>query len=96
MSEVVTSVTVLCFAPDSAGAVGEMARVLRSGGRLVLGELGRWNVWATLRRVRGWLGSATWKAARFRAASELRALAQGTGLSVITLSAARVGEHRKE
>jgi ubiquinone biosynthesis O-methyltransferase len=86
--DVVTSVTVLCFVPDTAGAVREMARVLRPGGRLVLGELERWSAWAILRRVRGWLGSATWKAARFRTATELRALAMGAGLSVTEIRGA--------
>jgi 2-polyprenyl-3-methyl-5-hydroxy-6-metoxy-1,4-benzoquinol methylase len=80
--DVVASVTVLCFVADAAGAVREMARVLRPGGRLVLGELGRWSVWAALRRVRGWLGSPTWKVARFRTSRELRMLADQAGLSV--------------
>ncbi|MDE8343421.1 MAG: class I SAM-dependent methyltransferase [Acidocella sp.] len=86
--DVVTSVTVLCFVPDAADAVREMARVLRPGGRLVLGELGRWNVWAMRRRVLGWLGSATWKAAHFRTTTELRALAQGAGFSVTVIRGA--------
>ena len=72
--DVVVAVTVLCFVPDAAGAVREMARVLRPGGRLVIGELGRWSVWALIRRLRGWRGSATWRAARFRSAPELRTL----------------------
>ena len=41
-----------------------------------------------LRRVRGWLGSATWKAARFRTATELCALAKGAGLSVTEIRGA--------
>lgn len=86
--DVVAAVTVLCFLPDAAGAVREMARVLRPGGRLVLGELGRWSAWAALRRVRGWLGSSTWRAARFRTPAELRALAHAAGLSVTSLEGA--------
>jgi SAM-dependent methyltransferase len=80
--DVVASVTVLCFVADAAGAVREMARVLRPGGRLVLGELGRWSVWAALRRVRGWFGSPTWKVARVRSSRGLRMLADQAGLSV--------------
>jgi len=80
--DVVVSVTVLCFVPDAAGAIREMARVLRPGGRLVIGELDRWSLWAVLRRARGWLGATTWKAAQFRSAAELRAHAEQAGLRV--------------
>ena len=80
--DVVAANTVLCFVADASGAVREMARVLRPGGRLVLGELGRWSVWAVRRRIRGWLGDSTWRAARFRRIGELRALAAQAGLSI--------------
>ena len=80
--DMVVSITVLCFVPDAGSVLREMARVLRPGGRLVLGELGRWNLWAARRRVLGWLGSHTWKAARFRTAGELRILAEHEGLLV--------------
>jgi SAM-dependent methyltransferase len=59
-----------------------MARVLRPGGRLVLGELGRWSAWAATRRLKGWLGASTWKAAHFRSAGALRTLLEQAGLSV--------------
>lgn len=77
--DVVLAVTVLCFVPDAHGAVREMARVLAPGGRLVLGELGRFSVWAAERRVRGWLGSSTWKRARFWSRSNLAELARDGG-----------------
>lgn len=86
--DVVASITVLCFVPDAALAVREMARVLRPGGRLVLGELGRWSVWAAIRRLRARLGSATWQAARFRTANELRSLARQAGLSATAIRGA--------
>ena len=86
--DIVAAVTVLCFVPDAAAAFREMARLLRPGGRLVLGELGHWSLWAAIRRVRGWLGSATWSAARFHSAGELGALARNAGLSVITVRGA--------
>lgn len=78
--DVVIAVTVLCFVPDAQRAVREMARVLTPGGRVVLGELGRFSVWAAERRVRGWLGASTWRHAQFWSRSELAALAQGAGL----------------
>lgn len=78
--DVVVAVTVLCFVPDAQRAVREMARVLTPGGRVVLGELGRFSVWAAERRVRGWLGASTWRRAQFWSRGELAALAQGAGL----------------
>jgi ubiquinone/menaquinone biosynthesis C-methylase UbiE len=86
--DVVVAVTVLCFVDDAAGAVREMARVLRPGGRLVIGELGRWSLWAAIRRIRGWLGSRTWRVARFRTAGELSALAEQAGLFVTDIRGA--------
>jgi SAM-dependent methyltransferase len=86
--DVVVTVTVLCFVPDAARAVREMARVLRPGGRLVIGALGRCSAWAAIRRVRGWLGSPTWRRARFRSAAELSALAESAGLAVAEMRGA--------
>jgi SAM-dependent methyltransferase len=80
--DTVIAVTVLCFVRDATGAVREMARVLRPGGQIVVGELGRWSVWAAFRRVRGWFGSPTWRAARFHTANGLRALFERNGLSL--------------
>lgn len=78
--DVVVAVTLLCFVPDAQGAVREMARVLRPGGRLVLGDLGRLSTWALKRRVKGLLGSETWRGARFWTCDALRALMRSGGL----------------
>ena len=86
--DVVVAVTVLCFVSDASVAVREIARVLRPGGRLVLGELGRWNLWAVGRRVRAWCGSPLWKAARFRTAAALCSLIDHAGLSVLAVRGA--------
>ena len=80
--DVVLAVTVLCFVADANTALSEMARVLAPGGRLVVGELGRWSAWAVLRRLRGWAGSRLWRAARFRTAGQLRGLVAHAGLRV--------------
>jgi ubiquinone/menaquinone biosynthesis C-methylase UbiE len=86
--DIVVAVTVLCFMDDAARAVGEMARVLRPGGRLLIGELGRWSLWAARRRVSGWLGSHTWRSATFRTVRALKVLVTGTGLSVTAVRGA--------
>jgi ubiquinone/menaquinone biosynthesis C-methylase UbiE len=78
----VVAVTVLCFIPEADRAIAEMTRVLRPRGRLVIGELGRWSLWAAIRRMRGWLGAPTWKVARYRTTSEMRHLLEKHGLTV--------------
>jgi ubiquinone/menaquinone biosynthesis C-methylase UbiE len=87
--DIVTLITVLAFIPKPEIALGEIARVLKPGGRLVIGDLGKWSLWAASRRIRGWLGVAPmWNAARFRSAGELRALVQAAQLRVEHLSGA--------
>lgn len=82
------AVTTLCFVQDADRAIAEMVRVLKPGGHLVIGELGRWSFWAAHRRIRGWLGNSTWRAATFRTSRELRDLTQTTGLQVIEVRGA--------
>lgn len=86
--DVVLSVATLCFSGDPDRPVREMARVLRPGGRLVLGELGRWNTWSAVRRMKGWLGSSVWRAARFRTRRELSALVHQAGLEGVAVTGA--------
>lgn len=64
--DAVIAVTVLCFVKDAPVAVTEMARSLRPGGQLILGELGKWSLWAAQRCIRGRLGSEVWAEATFR------------------------------
>jgi ubiquinone/menaquinone biosynthesis C-methylase UbiE len=86
--DIVTLITVLAFAPEPALAVREVARVLRTDGRLVLCDLGKRSLWAASRRIRGRLGAEMWKAARFRSASELQTLLQAAQLRVERVSGA--------
>lgn len=86
--DVVVAVTVLCFVPDAEHAVMEIARVLKPEGRLVVGELGRWSLWAAQRRIRGWIGHPVWRAVKFRTAADLRRLADAAGLRVVAIQGA--------
>jgi ubiquinone/menaquinone biosynthesis C-methylase UbiE len=51
----VISILALDFIPDRAGAVREMARVLRPGGFLALALLNRYSLWTAKRMLRAWL-----------------------------------------
>jgi 2-polyprenyl-3-methyl-5-hydroxy-6-metoxy-1,4-benzoquinol methylase len=86
--DVVVAVTVLCFVPNAESAASEMARVLRPGGRLVIGELGRYSLWAAKRRLSGWLGSRMWRLASFRSARELERIAASAKLHVTVIRGA--------
>jgi ubiquinone biosynthesis O-methyltransferase len=80
--DVVTAITILCFVDDAAPVFREIARVLRPGGRVVIGELGKWSSWAAARRVRAWLGASLWRQGRFRTAKALTELARQADLVV--------------
>lgn len=86
--DIVLAVTLLCLVRDPQEAIIRMARVLKPGGRLVVGELGRRSVWAGWRRLRGWLGHPTWRSARFFTEADLRELVRGAGLAPQTIRAA--------
>jgi SAM-dependent methyltransferase len=80
--DIVLAVTVLCFVDDAGRAVREMIRVLHPGGRLIIGELGRWNLWAAKRRMNGWLGSRMWRSATFRTVRALKGLVADAGVAI--------------
>jgi ubiquinone/menaquinone biosynthesis C-methylase UbiE len=86
--DLVIAVTVLCFVAHPDEAVREMSRVLAPGGRLILGELGRWNVWAAGRRVRSWLGNRAWRSAHFWSKGDVVRIVRRAGLDVLTVRGA--------
>lgn len=86
--DVVVAVTLLCFVEDVEKTLSEMSRILKPGGQVVVGELGRWSSWAALRRIKGWLGSPIWRRARFWSPRALRQLAREVGLSDCSVTGA--------
>jgi SAM-dependent methyltransferase len=80
--DVVVAVTTLCFVPNPHAAVVEFARILRSGGKIVVGELGRWSPWAASRRLRGCLTGGPWASARFWTRGELARFLAAAGIAV--------------
>jgi SAM-dependent methyltransferase len=78
--DLVIAVTALCFIPEPARAMSEIARVLRPGGRLVIGELGLWSAWAGWRRARALFRPSIWRRTRFWTPRGLRRLAERAGL----------------
>lgn len=82
----VLAIALLCLVEDPGPVISEIARVLKPGGRLILGDLNRWSLWALKRRIKGWVNpQSPWKRANFHSAAELHALLEAHGLAVETV-----------
>lgn len=80
--DVVVANTVFCLTDARRAALSEAVRVLRPGGRLLIGELGRWSLWAAKRRIKGMLGSRLWSRSRFSDTRSLVVELAEVGLTV--------------
>jgi len=76
----VVSVTALEFVEDGKAAVGELFRVTKKGGRVVLATLNSLSPWALRRRVEAKERHTLFEKAVFRSPDELRSLASVEGL----------------
>jgi SAM-dependent methyltransferase len=70
--DIALAVTVLEFVADASIAMAELARVVRPGGRIVVGALNPRSPWGVTHHAE--FGSPPWNAARFFTRDELRAL----------------------
>jgi SAM-dependent methyltransferase len=70
--DIALAVTVLEFVADASVAMAELARVVRPGGRIVVGALNPCSPWGIAHHAE--FGSPPWNAAHFFTRTELRAL----------------------
>ena len=77
------TVTALCFATQHEAIVREMVRVVRPGGRVVLGELNAVAPWQILRRIKGFVPGSPYRDAHFHTVSGLVRMLRGQGLKDI-------------
>jgi ubiquinone/menaquinone biosynthesis C-methylase UbiE len=63
--DLVLSVTAFEFFKDPARAVQEMTRVCKPGGRIVVGVLNKWSIWAARRRLLSWFRDSIFTDCRF-------------------------------
>jgi ubiquinone/menaquinone biosynthesis C-methylase UbiE len=79
------AVTTLCFVRSPDRALEEMRRVLCPSGRLVIGELNRFSLWALLRRIKGLFADTIYNHAHFWGRRELERLLWETGFRMTAI-----------
>ena len=81
--DTVVMLTVLEFLERPEAALSETFRVLEPSGQFVIGFLNRRGPWGALRRIRGLLGNAFWRNARFYGRREMAGLLSRAGYTAI-------------
>jgi len=85
----VSSYLVISHVPDSGGALGELGRVTRPGGRLVVVVPNRWSFLAPMRALMVKLGRYSLGLCRHYSVSTLRREGRAHGLAVVAAHAVR-------
>lgn len=80
--DLVLSVNMLCFLKEPEKALTEMSRVLRPGGRLIIGLLNKWSPWALLRRIKGFFKESIYNKAVFISPPEAELFLKSAGFDV--------------
>jgi ubiquinone/menaquinone biosynthesis C-methylase UbiE len=75
------SVTAIEFIEDARGAIAELFRVTRPGGRIVVATLNSLSPWAVRRKQAAEKGHSIFRHVRFRSPEELEALAPVAGVT---------------
>jgi ubiquinone/menaquinone biosynthesis C-methylase UbiE len=83
--DLVVSINMLCFVKEPDRSISEMRRVVRPGGRIVIGALNRWSPWAALRRIKGLFKESIYREARFFSPLEAEGMLCRAGFETVNV-----------
>jgi ubiquinone/menaquinone biosynthesis C-methylase UbiE len=83
--DLITSILILEFADKPDKMIEAWKNLLGAGGRIVIGFLNRYSLWALKRRLKAIFKESIWRKARFYSADEMQKLIADAGLESIEL-----------